>query len=104
MSEEEKGAEAEAPEAPKLGPDGLPAPEDRAAALTIVMDKQGCYYMIFPEPLWISLQLLAHAQALFANMIRDAWEQAQAAASRRIITAPPRIPPHLLDPKYQRRQ
>jgi hypothetical protein len=83
----------------QLGPDGLPAPEDRGATLTVVVDKQGGYYLNYPIPLHISLEMLAHAQALFAGMIRQEWEAAQAAqAQRRIIV------PSLLDPKYQRRQ
>ena len=104
MDEEKKMPEAQAPEPVELGPDGLPHLKDRASTLTIVQGKDGGYYMNYPEPLWISLQLLAQAQALFANMVRQ--EEAAAQELMRLAAQPRIVRPDnwRFDPRYQKKQ
>ncbi len=86
MSEEQKE-----PKPPELGPDGLPAMEDRGVTLTIVQGKDGGYYMNYPEPLFISLQLLVKAQAFFANLVRQeetAYQELMRVAAQPRIVRP----------------
>jgi hypothetical protein len=100
MSAGEKGPAQPVPEPPELDADGLPPLEARAATLTIVMDKRGALYMNYPEPIFISLQLLAHASVLFTDMLRKEHELAQVIAAREPghIVMPP-----YLDPRFRKR-